>query len=199
MLPGYHIAYAVRAQATRGVPVWYAALLAAVGAQRLCELAVSRAHESHLPGTRAAARTYPIMVAAHAALVTLPLLEVWGHPRRRPRWGWAAVLAGATALRIWSIRTLGSSWNARASVPPDVQPVTSGPYRLIRHPNYVAVIAEFAAIPLVAGAWKSAVLLSALNAAVLYDRITAEERLLNASPAYRRAFAGRPRFIPGVI
>jgi methyltransferase len=199
MLRGYHTVWPARAQATRGVPIWYAVLLAAVGAQRLHELSVSRAHEREVPGTRAAARTYPIMVAAHAALMTVPLLEVWGHPRRRPRWGWAAVLAGAIALRIWTIRTLGSSWNARASVPPGLEPVTSGPYRLIRHPNYVAVIAEYAAIPLVAGAWKSAVVLSALNAAVLYDRIAAEERLLDASTAYRTAFAGRPRFIPGVV
>lgn len=199
MLPGYHIAWTPRAQAARGVPIWYAALLAAVGVQRLSELAVSRAHERRLPGTRAAPRTYPLMVVAHAALVTAPLLEVWGRPRRGPRWGWAAVLAGATALRIWSIRTLGPSWNARASVPRNLEPVTTGPYRFIRHPNYVAVIAEFAAIPLIAGAWRSAVILSALNAAVLYDRIRAEERLLDASPAYRTAFAGRARFIPGLF
>jgi methyltransferase len=74
--------------------------------------------------------------------------------------------------------------------------VTAGPYRYVRHPNYVAVIAEFVAVPLVAGAWLSAALLSTLNAVVLADRIAAEERLLDASPAYRRAFAGRARFVP---
>lgn len=199
MLRGYHNARSRRAQRTRWVPVWYVGLLAAVGLQRLHELAVSRAHEREVPGTRAAARTYPLMVATHAALVTLPLLEVWGRPDRKPRQSWAVVLAGATALRIWTIRTLGSSWNARASVPANLEPVTSGPYRLIRHPNYVAVIAEFAALPLLAGAWKSALVLSTLNAAVLCDRITSEERLLDASPAYRKAFAGRARFIPGII
>lgn len=181
------------------MPIWYAGLLAAVGVQRLRELALSRANEREVPGTRAAARTYPLMVAAHAALVTAPLIEVWGHHSRRPRWGWAAVLAGATLLRVWSIRSLGSAWNVRAAVPEGLQPVTAGPYRFVRHPNYVAVIAEFAAVPLVAGAWRSAALLSALNAAVLWDRVTAEERLLDASPAYRRAFSGRARFIPGLF
>ncbi len=139
------------------------------------------------------------MVAAHVGLVTLPLVEVWGHPERRPRLTWAVVLAAATALRIWSIASLGDAWNVRAAVPENIEPVTNGPYRHLRHPNYVAVIAEFAAIPLIAGAWKSAVFLSALNAAVLADRIPAEEELLDASPAYRRAFAGRARFIPGVV
>jgi methyltransferase len=180
-------------------PRWYVVLLAAFGASRLYELTISRRHERLRGGTRAAARTFPVMVVAHAALVALPLIEVWRHPDRRARWAWAAVLAGATTLRWWSIRTLGDKWNARAAVPDNLEPVTGGPYRYIRHPNYVAVTLEFLAVPLVAGAWRSAVLLSALNAAVLTDRITDEERLLDASPAYRAAFAGKARFIPGVI
>lgn len=150
-------------------------------------------------GTRAAASTYPVMVGAHVALLTLPLVEASRRPPRAPDVFWLGVLAAAVALRVWSIRALGDSWNARAAVPADLEPVTGGPYRFIRHPNYVAVILEFAAIPLVAGAWRSAIALSMLNAAVLADRITAEERLLDGSPAYRRAFAGRARFIPGVL
>lgn len=180
-------------------PRWYVLLLAAIGAGRLYELSISRRNERRRGGTRAGAATFPVMVAAHAALVTVPLLEVRGYPRRKPRLAWAAVLAAATGLRVWSIRTLGDSWNARAAVPDGIAPVTDGPYRYIRHPNYVAVILEFVAVPLIAGAWRSAVLLSLLNAAVLTDRITAEERLLDASPAYRAAFAGKARFIPGLL
>lgn len=181
------------------MPGWYLVVLAAVGAERLRELAVSRAHERSLSGTRAAESTYPLMVAAHVGLVTLPLLEATLRGVRRPRWGWVAVLAGATALRVWSIRSLGAAWNVRAVVPNDLDPVQRGPYRFIRHPNYVAVILEFAAVPLIAGAWISAVVLSALNAVVLTDRIREEERLLDASPAYRARFAGRARFIPGIL
>jgi len=77
--------------------------------------------------------------------------------------------------------------------------VTSGPYRYVRHPNYVAVILEFLAIPLLAGAWVSALVLSGWNAFVLFDRIQSEERALDESPAYRRAFEGKARFIPGVF
>jgi methyltransferase len=139
------------------------------------------------------------MVAAHVGLLTLPLLEVAGRPVRRPRWTWGVVLAGATLLRIWSIRSLGPAWNVRASVPDDLQPIESGPYAYIRHPNYLAVILEFAAVPLLAGARRSAIVLSLLNAAVLYDRIRAEERLLERSAAYREALGKRARFIPGVF
>jgi methyltransferase len=179
---------------------WYAALLAAVASQRLVELALSRSNEARIRGgARAAAGTYPLMVAAHAGLVTLPLIEVAGNGRVRPRWGWCAVLAAATGLRLWTIGSLGRAWNVRATVPTGLQPVTTGPYAYIRHPNYLAVILEFAAIPLLAGARRSALLLSALNAIVLFDRIRAEERLLDASPRYREAFAGRARFIPGIF
>jgi len=180
-------------------PRWYVLLLAAIGAGRLWELRISRDHERARGGTRAAPSTYPVMVGAHAALLTLPLVEASRRRRRAPNAFWLAVLGAAVALRVWSIRTLGDSWNAHGTVPDDLEPVTAGPYRFVRHPNYVAVILEFAAIPLVAGAWRSAILLSMLNAAVLADRIPAEERLLEASPAYRSAFAGRARFIPGVL
>lgn len=181
------------------VPGWYVLLLAAVGVERVRELAVSREHERAIEGSPAAPATYPLIVAAHIGLLTLPLLEIAGRPRSRPRWEWVAVLAGATALRIWSIRSLGGSWNVRAVVPRDVRPVEKGPYRFIRHPNYLAVILEFAAIPLIAGARLSAVVLSALNGVALYERIRAEEALLNQSAAYQEAFGRRARFIPRVF
>jgi methyltransferase len=181
------------------IPGWYLALVTAVAAERLRELAISRRNETATGGVRAASRTYPLMVAAHVGLLTLPLLEAARRPPRAPRWPWVAVLGAATALRIWSIRSLGQAWNVRAAVPDELEPVIEGPYAFIRHPNYVAVVLEFLALPLIAGARSSALLLSALNALVLFDRISAEERLLESSPAYRRAFAGRARFIPGLV
>lgn len=180
-------------------PPWYIVLLAAIGAARIQELRISRANERVAGGERSAARTYPLIVALHVALLTIPLLEVRRHPDRRPRRGWGAVLLAATALKAWSIHALGTAWNVHGAVPEGVAPVVSGPYRYIRHPNYLALILEFLAIPLIAGAWMSAVALSVLNAAVLYDRIRAEERLLERSAAYRAAFARRARFIPGLF
>jgi methyltransferase len=180
-------------------PRWYIALLAAIGASRLQELRISSANEKVRGGRRAAPGTYAAIVALHVALLTLPLLEVSARDVRRPRWGWVAVLAAATGLKAWSIRSLGEAWNVHAAVPAHLEPVVDGPYRFIRHPNYLALILEFAAVPMVAGAWVSAIVLSALNAALLFVRIVDEERLLDASPAYRVAFAGRARFIPKVF
>jgi methyltransferase len=192
-----------RAPAGRGprLPGWFVALTAVMAAQRLSELALSRRRERALPGgTQAAASTYPLMVAVHAALLTLPVVEVAAlHRRPRAPLAWIGVLGAATLLRRWSIRTLGASWNARAVVPSDLRPVVDGPYRLIRHPNYLAVVLEFLALPLAGGAWLSAIGLSALNALVLVDRIREEERLLAAIPGYGRALGGRARFIPGLF
>ena len=82
-----------------GVPSWYAGLLAAVAIQRVVELAISRSHEVGRPARRAASGSYPVMVAAHVGLLTLPLLEVRGDRGRRPRGRWAAVLAAAQQVR----------------------------------------------------------------------------------------------------
>jgi len=172
-------------------------VVVAVGAQRLRELALSRRNERAVRGPRAAARTYPLMVATHVGLCTLPLLEV-AVRRRRPRAPglWVGVLGAATALRWWSIATLGRSWNVRAVVPSDLRPVARGPYRFLRHPNYLAVALEFAALPLAGGATWSALGLSLLDGFVLADRIREEERLLAAVPGYEEAFRGRARLIP---
>ncbi|PZR68195.1 MAG: hypothetical protein DLM66_09615 [Candidatus Dormiibacter spiritus] len=163
-------------------------------------MAVSIRHERELAGPAAASGRYPLMVGLHIALFCLPPVEVIAL-RRRPRLPllWGAGVGGAAALRWWCIRSLGQAWNARAVVPSDLRPVTAGPYRWIRHPNYVAVALEFLCLPLAAGAWLSAVGLSVLNGALLADRIRAEERLLRRIPGYEEAFAGRARFLPGLF
>jgi|SRR5450759_426350 methyltransferase len=184
------------------VPAWYLGVVAAAAGLRLAELALSAEHERGTRGHQAAERSYPLMVAIHTALFTLPLLEVAAVSPRRPRpmVGFAAVtLAGATLLRWWSIWSLGRAWNVRAVVPDELEPVERGPYGHIRHPNYVAVALEMAALPLLGGAWRSAIALSVADAAVLAHRIRAEELLLDANLTYRRRFAGKPRFIPKVF
>jgi methyltransferase len=79
-------------------------------------------------------------------------------------------------------------------VVPGDAPVRRGPYRFLRHPNYVAVAAEMLLVPLAHGAWISAAVFSALNALLLRTRIQTEERALGA--AWEREFADVPRFIP---
>jgi methyltransferase len=182
---------------------WYVGVLAAVAAQRLRELSISRRNSRTVAGALPSApRAYPLIVAAHLALFVLPPLEIRLARRRPPpplALAWLGVLAAATALRWWSIRSLGESWNVRAEVPADLEPVTSGPYKFLRHPNYLALVIEFVALPMAGGAWLSALGLAALNGAALAIRIRAEEALLERSAAYREAFRGKSRLIPGVF
>jgi methyltransferase len=172
-------------------------LAALLGLQRLAELAWSgRNLRRQGPGWRAAPRSYPLMVTANVALFGLAAV-----PRRRqpPRALEAAALAGlgaATALRLWVIASLGQEWNVKGVVAPGMRVVSGGPYRWLRHPNYLAVVVEFACLPLACGAYLEAVLLSAGNAAVLVPRVRAEEAILDRVPGYREAFAGVPRLIP---
>jgi methyltransferase len=82
------------------------------------------------------------------------------------------------ALRWWCIRTLGPHWNTRVIVVPGTTPVRRGPYRLLRHPNYLAVVIEGAALPLVHTAWITALAFTMLNAGMLTVRIRLENRAL---------------------
>jgi methyltransferase len=174
------------------------ALVLAMAAQRLVELRVSaRNRSTGDDADQAAPKTYPLMVAAHVALF---VVSAWPRPARRvPRVVEVAALLGLGAsagLRIWVIRTLRSDWNVTAHVRRDMRIETGGPYRYVRHPNYVAVALEFACLPTAVGAAPEALLLSLVNAAVLVPRIRGEERLLDAIPGYRETFRGVPRFIP---
>jgi methyltransferase len=182
------------------VPGWYLALLALVGVERLRELTISRRNSRSSGGRASAPRSYSVIVAAHIGLLTLPAVEI-ALTQRKPgrRSLWLALLVAATGLRWWSISTLGAAWNVQAKVPRDFAPVTDGPYRYIRHPNYLALIVEFVALPMAGGAWMSAAALSLVNALALWDRIQAEERQLSESSAYRVAFEGKSRLIPGVF
>jgi methyltransferase len=174
------------------------ALVLATGSQRLVELRISSRNRATLGrAEQASPATYPAMVTVHAALFAV---SVWPRRSRRVSRPVEAAalfgLAAATGLRIWVIRTLGASWNVTAHVPPEGHIETGGPYRYVRHPNYVAVALEFACLPIAVGALPEAALLSLANTAVLVPRIRAEERLLDAIPGYREAFRGVPRFVP---
>ncbi len=184
------------------MPLWFGVLNAAVAAQRLRELRISRRNTRAGAGDPSAPRSYLVIVAAHIGLLVLPSVEITLADRRPGRLAtgtWLALLAGATALRWWSINALGSAWNVRAQVSDQLVPVTTGPYRFVRHPNYLALLVEFVALPMAGGAWMSAVGLSLLNGAALLVRIRAEESQLLRSSSYREAFGHRPRLVPGLF
>jgi methyltransferase len=164
--------------------VLYTLLVAGVAAQRLVELGLSRRHQRALAargGVEVAPRHYRAMVLLHGAFLVACPLEVWGLRRPfRPALAaaMAALLVAAQALRYWAIATLGERWTTRIVCLPGVPPVSAGPYRYLRHPNYLAVAVEIVALPLLHGAWLTAAVFSAADAAVLAVRIRAEESAL---------------------
>lgn len=162
----------------------YVLLIAAVGAERLAELVVSQrnlAWSRARGGVEFGAGHYPAMVVLHTALLAGCLIEVFALDRPFLPWlGWPmlAIVVAAQALRWWCITTLGSQWNTRVVVVPGASRVSGGPYRVFSHPNYVAVVAEGIALPLVHTAWITAVVFTVLNAALLTVRIRVENDAL---------------------
>jgi methyltransferase len=163
---------------------WFTLLIAAVGAERVAELVVSKrnlAWSRARGGVEVGAGHYPAMVALHAGLLVGAVVEVAVlHRPFIPALGWPmlAIVVAAQGLRWWCITTLGKQWNTRVVVVPGAQRVTGGPYRLVSHPNYVAVAAEGIALPLVHTAWITALVFTVLNAALLNTRIHTENEAL---------------------
>jgi methyltransferase len=121
------------------------------------------------------------MAAMHTAFLVACIAEVAVADRPFLPWlGWPmlALVVASQALRWWCIATLGHQWNTRVIVVPGLPLVSAGPYRWLRHPNYVAVVVEVAALPLVHTAWVTALVFTLANAAVLAVRIPVEERAL---------------------
>ena len=163
---------------------WYVLLIALVGVERLAEMVVAQrnlAWSRARGGVEFGASHYPVMVLLHTGLLVGCLVEVMAlHRPFIPALGWPmlAVVIAAQGLRWWCISTLGRQWNTRVVVIPGAERVTGGPYRLMRHPNYVAVVAEGIALPLVHGAWITALTFTVLNALLLRRRISIENSAL---------------------
>jgi methyltransferase len=171
--------------------VLYTALVGAVAAARLAELRLASGNRRRLlarGAVEAGAGHYPAMVALHAAWLAACPAEVWLlHRPLVPPLAAAmlVLLAGAMALRYWVIASLGGRWTTRILVLPGAPPVATGPFRYLRHPNYLAVAVEILALPLVHTAWIAALVFTAANAALMAVRIPAEERALAAAAGRR--------------
>jgi methyltransferase len=163
---------------------WYTLLVLAVAVERLAELRVSRRHASWAfarGGKEYGRGHYPAMVALHSGLLIGCLLEVrLADPPFIPALGvpMLALVLAAQALRWWCIATLGERWNTRVIVVPEMPLVRSGPYRRLRHPNYVAVVLEGFALPLVHTAWVTALVFTVLNTWLLTVRVRCENAAL---------------------
>ena len=169
-------------------PVFFTVVVALVGLERVAELVVSNrnARWSLAHGGQESGQShYPVMVLLHTGLLVGMLVEVWV---RRPDVPLALaapmllLVVASQALRWWCIATLGRQWNTRVIVVPGMPRVTGGPYRLVPHPNYVAVVVEGFALPLLGGAWITALVFTVANAVLLTVRIRVEDEALRTLP-----------------
>jgi methyltransferase len=180
----------------------FAGLVLALACQRLAELAVSRRHERALRERGAvehARGQMPVMIALHAGWLVAMLAEVFVLERTFEPWLGAsalAVLAVGQGLRLWAISALGERWTVRVLTWPGEHAVASGPFRYIRHPNYLGVWLETVALPLVHGGVITAAVFGVAQAAMLAVRIRAEERALRSHSNYAEQLDPLPRFVP---
>ncbi len=181
----------------------YLGLIGLVVLERLVELVITERNARSLRargGFEVGRAHFVPMALLHAWLLAAAPLEVfWLERPFVPALGvpMLLLLAATMGLRYWAITSLGDRWTTRVFVVPEEPPVAKGPYRWLRHPNYLAVIVEVAALPLVHTAWWTALAFSAANLLVLRTRIRVEEEALESHSEYRQVLGDRPRLVPG--
>ncbi|MGQ0663573.1 MAG: isoprenylcysteine carboxyl methyltransferase family protein [Pseudomonadota bacterium] len=163
-------------------------VLAAVLVERLCELLIAQRNTRALLDQGAVehgAAHYPFVVLLHAAWLAALVLVV--PATAAVDWLWLGAYLVLQAGRAWVMMTLGRLWTTRIITLPGAPLIEGGPYRLVRHPNYIVVAGEIAVLPLVFGEWRIALVFSALNGLALYERIRVENEAL--APRRRSAAA----------
>lgn len=157
--------------------LWIA--LAAVAAQRIVTVAYSARNTKRMlaaGGIEVGKAQFPIIALAQFAWLASMAILIPSHAK--PNW-W--ILGGAAIVEIfhcWAIASLGPYWSTRVVLVPGARLVRSGPYAIMRHPNYVAVLAEIVLLPLAFGRWDIALIFGALYAALILWRVRDEDRLL---------------------
>ena len=180
----------------------FGGLLLLVALERIVELGISKRNAAAIferGGTEHGQGHFPVMVFLHTAIFPAAFLEAWLLDRP-----WRIELAVAMGvlivltmmLRYWAIRSLGVHWNTRVIVLPDAEIVAGGPYQWIRHPNYLAVIVELAAMPLFHGAWITALTFGIANLVLLRHRIQVEEAALDTHCRDIHKLSTKNRFLP---
>ncbi|WP_225217681.1 isoprenylcysteine carboxyl methyltransferase family protein [Sporosarcina gallistercoris] len=162
--------------------------------QRLTELVIAKNNEKRMKAQGAyevGARHYPAIVLLHTAFFVSFLLEVViRKPSLSPIWGALLTIFLLTQLlRVWCLASLGKYWNTKIIILPGADVVMKGPYKFIRHPNYVIVATEILVLPMIFGAYFTAIVFTLLNAWMMSVRIPQEEQALKDATNYKEKFS----------
>jgi methyltransferase len=181
----------------------FVAVLLLVAAERVLEVVIAARNARRSlarGGVESARREHWLVVILHFPWLAAGPLEVllFDRPFLPPLAAFCvAVVVAAMVLRYWAVATLGDRWNLRVITVPGEAAVTTGPYRYLRHPNYLAVFVELFAVPMIHTAWLTALVLGGASALATLAKIRAEERVLAAHSDYDRLLGDRRRFLPG--
>ncbi|MEH7250265.1 isoprenylcysteine carboxyl methyltransferase family protein [Neobacillus niacini] len=172
--------------------------------QRLIELVIARKNEKWMKEQGAieyGTNHYLFIVLMHCMFFLFLVLEKISFSRElSPIWPLLTVVfVVAQLIRVWAIWSLGRYWNTKIIVLPNVDVVKKGPYRFIKHPNYLVVSIELISVPLLFGAYVTACLFTLLNIWMLSIRIPAEERALRELTEYESSFISCNRFLPKLL
>ncbi|MBA4603785.1 isoprenylcysteine carboxyl methyltransferase family protein [Thermoactinomyces mirandus] len=170
--------------------------------QRMIELSVAKRNARWIKGrggVEYGQNHYPWLVLIHVLFLASILAEGLLRDNQPESWRWIPLLLffAVQGLRIWVMRSLGNCWNTRIYVIPGTKPQNKGPYRYLRHPNYVVVILEFVLLPLVMGAFVSLFIFSTINLLFLwFVRIPAEEKAWQIYGEEMDEAMKKKRFLP---
>jgi len=148
--------------------------------QRLSELYIARSNEKWLLGQGAiqyGQKHYPFIVAMHTLFIVSLIVEYLLRGGAQISWVFLAIFIAILLFKFWALSSLGKYWNTKIYRVPGVYPVKKGPYKFLRHPNYMEVVCEIAIIPLVFHLYYTAVIFTILNAIMLTVRITVENKV----------------------
>lgn len=185
--------------------LFFALFLMLIILQRLLELSIAKRNGQAIKkmgGFEVGRMQYPFFILLHSLFFLSLIGEfTWRNPSALPAWWWTPFFFFLTAqgLRYWAIRSLGLFWNTRIYLLPGTSLTPKGPYRYIRHPNYLAVMIELLSIPLIFGLYRTAILFSILNFPLLLWRIKVEEKALSLFCAYETEMGTKPRLLPPLI
>lgn len=168
--------------------------------ERTVELFIAKRNARYIEsigGYEVGKKHYYAILALHITFLIALFFEVNYRNKLPQYWFIPFVIFLITQVfRIWTIYSLGKFWNTRIYVVPNAVPVIKGPYRYLRHPNYVIVMLEIITIPLIFGAYLTAIIFPIINALILSYRIKVEENALKELTNYSIDMAETPRFIP---
>jgi methyltransferase len=169
--------------------------------QRLLEIIWAKSNSRYLRKIGAiefGASQYKYFIILHTSFFLVLIGEVYWLKGTENVISWLplGIFILAQGLRVWCLSSLGRFWNTRVYVVPGLKPVVKGPYKYLRHPNYVAVILEIFFLPLIFGAYYTTAAFTILNGLLLRQRIHVEEQALQEIMNYQELMGERPRFIP---